>query len=83
MGGCADTDARVGDLETDNRFGVSFGFFLGAQDYFAVLSEFDRVAHQIGDHLAEAAGVATQRRRHVAVNQRRQFDLLLMRPPGE
>ena len=42
-----------------------------ADDDFAALGELDRVADQIDQHLPQAAGVAAQRRGHVAVHERR------------
>ena len=78
MSGLTDPDAGITDLKADHRVLFGLGFELSAQNHFAALRELNRIAEKIRNHLPQPAGIAAQGRRHVAIDQARQFNLLLV-----
>ena len=51
--------------------------------HLALVGELDGVAHQVGEYLAQTAGVAAQGRGHVGLHQDRQLDALLVGLDGQ
>lgn len=68
--GCADANAAVVDLESQNRVVVIFvGLRENSDHDLAGRGEFDRVANQIGKHLAKSARVSSYPRRRPDFDQ--------------
>jgi hypothetical protein len=77
-------DARVLHLHEQHDGGVVLRVRGGlgaahAHDDLARLGEFDRVADEVGEHLAEARGIAAQHERHVHVDLAGELQALLLR----
>ena len=47
--------------------------------HLAAFGELDGVAEQVGEHLAQAPGIAAQRRGHVGLDERRELEALALR----
>ena len=61
-------------------FSVSHG---DAHGHFAGFSKFDRVAHQVDEHLSDPAGVAPDPRWDSGLDEAGEFDLFRLGPFGQ
>ena len=75
---CAQADAGIAHLETDPVAAI-FGFGADGDDDLAGFGEFQCVADQVGQHLADARRISLRYGRHFGPNARSKLDPLLMR----
>ena len=75
-----DADPRVGDGEAQSHALALFAFPGDPHDHLAALGEFDGIAHQIEQHLLQAAGVADDLNGDAVVDEVGQLQTLGMRP---
>ena len=78
-----DADAGVADLEAHERRRLVRLPERHPQDDLALLGELDRVADEVGEDLAQAAGVAPQRAGHVVPDEAEQLEALRLGRLGE
>ena len=78
-----DADAGIGHVEGDEGRGSVRFDRLDAKANFALLSELDRIADQVGHDLAQPSGIADQRRRQVRRDRAGQFQPLAISHVGE
>ncbi len=72
-----DADAAVADAKPENGMGIGPVFQFGIDDDFAALGEFQGVADEVKDDLAQAGGIAADQRGTSRPDATRQFDFLL------
>ena len=76
--GC-DPYSGVGNREREDRLGVGHALGLHLDDHVAGLGEFDRVADEVEEHLAQTPGIADERVGHVGQNAAGQLETLGIR----
>jgi hypothetical protein len=71
-----DAHAGIFDGEEEGDIGIVLGFDADADDDFAVVGEFDGIDDEVGDDLAEPAGVTLEHGGEVRIGKEDQFDML-------
>ncbi|MNS88804.1 hypothetical protein D3C72_1227950 [compost metagenome] len=65
------TNARIAYLHLDLHFVIAYRPALNQHIDVAALGKFDRVAHQVSDHLLQAQGIADDVIRHIVFDVQR------------
>ena len=76
-------DARIAYGDVEHHVGFAEGLGLHSNHDFALLGEFDGVAHEVDDDPAQAVGIADQPFRHFGPDMAGQLQALLLGPQSQ